>query len=78
MNFSLIHSEVKRGEFRLKNESRVAWPKNVFGAKFPTMWLFLKLTGDISFQLDTDGDNFIELRVEGRAYLIFLSERSDV
>ena len=29
------------------------------------------------FQLDTDGDDFIELRIEDMTYLIFKSERSD-
>jgi len=29
------------------------------------------------FEIDTDGDNFIELRVEDLSYLIFMSERSD-
>jgi hypothetical protein len=32
---------------------------------------------DFDFELDTDGDHFIELRVQGRAYVVFLSERSD-
>jgi hypothetical protein len=29
------------------------------------------------YEIDTDGDNFIELRVEDMAYLVFMSERSD-
>jgi len=33
---------------------------------------------DFDFELDTDGDNFIELRIQDRSYVVFLSERSDV
>ncbi|OWA50219.1 hypothetical protein BV898_14744 [Hypsibius exemplaris] len=77
---AVVRDAVQRGK-RDENFRPVAHIKDRMGDLFgdAKRWQCIRSPSHpaFDFELDTDGDDFIELRVEDMTYLIFKSERSD-
>jgi len=77
---AVVRDAIQRGK-RDENFRPVAHIKDRMGDLFGDAKRWQCIRGPahpaFDFELDTDGDDFIELRVEDMTYLIFKSERSD-